>query len=141
MKKLLFILFTILSVNVNAQMISVTGGNLNLHGNNKGYIEIEAMQDITKNIATHISYTKTIGGYDIAMVGSRVSTLKQRLGLMLSACYMVNHKTMGMWGIDVRPIKSNPISVVYSQSTDNELKTIGLKFPIFNNHKSKENKH
>jgi hypothetical protein len=131
----LCILFAILSANVNAQMISVTGGNLNLHGKNKGYIEVEAMQDITKNVAAHISYTKTIGGYDIAMVGGRVSTLKQRLGLMLSACYMVNHKTMGMWGVDVRPIKSNPISVVYSQSTDNELKRIGLKFPIFNNHK------
>ena len=131
----LCILFAILSVNVNAQMISVTGGNLNLHGKNKGYIEVEAMQDITKNVAAHISYTKTLGGYDIAMVGGRVSTLKQRLGLMLSACYMVNHKTMGMWGVDVRPIKSNPISVVYSQSTDNELKTIGLKFPIFHNHK------
>jgi hypothetical protein len=131
----LCILFAILSANANAQMISVTGGNLNLHGKNKGYIEVEAMQDITKNIAAHISYTKTLGGYDIAMVGGRVSTLKQRLGLMLSACYMVNHKTMGMWGVDVRPIKSNPISVVYSQSTDNELKTIGLKFPIFHNHK------
>ena len=131
----LCILFAILSANVNAQMISVTGGNLNLHGKNKGYIEVEAMQDITKNVAAHISYTKTIGGYDIAMVGGRVSTLKQRLGLMISACYMVNHKTMGMLGIDIRPIKSNPISVVYSQSTDNELKTIGLKFPIFNNHK------
>ena len=131
----LCILFAILSANVNAQMISVTGGNLNLHGKNKGYIEVEAMQDITKNVAAHISYTKTIGGYDIAMVGGRVSTLKQRLGLMLSACYMVNHKTMAMWGVDVRPIKSNPISIVYSQSTDNELKTIGLKFPIFHNHK------
>jgi hypothetical protein len=132
----LCILFAILSVNVNAQMISVTGGNLNLHGKNKGYIEVEAMQDITKNVAAHISYTKTLGGYDIAMVGGRVSTLKQRLGLMLSACYMVNHKTMGMWGVDVRPIKSNPISIVYSQSTDSELKTIGFKFPIFNNHKN-----
>ena len=135
MKKLLFILFASLSANVNAQMISVTGGNLNLHGKNKGYIEVEAMQDITKNIAAHISYTKTLGGYDITMVGGRVSTLKQRLGLMLSACYMVNHKTMAMWGVDVRPIKSNPISIVYSQSTDNELKTIGLKFPIFHNQK------
>jgi len=130
----LCILFAILSANVNAQMISVTGGNLNLHGKNKGYIEVEAMENIIKNVAVHISYTKTLGGYDIAMVGGRVSTLKQRLGLMLSACYMVNHKTMAMWGVDIRPIKSNPISIVYSQSTDNELKTIGLKFPIFNNH-------
>jgi hypothetical protein len=135
MKKLLFILFFIVSNNIKAQMISVTGGNLNLHGKNKGYIEVEAMQDITKNVAAHISYTKTIGGYDIAMVGGRVSTLKQRLGLMLSACYMQNHNTMLMWGIDVRPIKSNPISIVYSQSTDNELKTLGVKLPIFNNHK------
>jgi catabolite regulation protein CreA len=63
MKKSIFlcILFAILSSNVNAQMISVTGGNLNLHGNNKGYIEVEAMLDITKNVAAHISYTKTIG--------------------------------------------------------------------------------
>jgi hypothetical protein len=136
MKKSIFlcILFAILSANVNAQMISVTGGNLNLHGKDKGFIEVEAMQDITKNVAAHISYTKTMGGYDIAMVGGRVSTLKQRLGLMLSACYMVNHKTMGMLGIDVRPIKSSPISIVYSQSSDNALKTIGLKFPIYNNH-------
>ncbi len=136
MKKLLFvILFAFLAVNVNAQMISVTGGNLNLHGKNKGYIEIEAMQDITKNVAAHISYTKTIGGYDFAMVGGRASTFKQRLGLMLSACFMENHKTMAMWGVDFRPIKSNQISVVYSQSTDNELKTIGLKFPLYHNHK------
>ena len=130
----LCILFAILSANVNAQMISVTGGNLNLHGKDKGFIEVEAMQHITKNVATHISYTKTIGGYDIAMVGGRVSFLDNRFGTMLSACYMVNHKTMGMLGIDVRPIKSSPISIVYSQSTDSELKTIGLKFPIFNNH-------
>jgi len=136
MKKSIFlcILFAILSANVNAQMISVTGGNLNLHGKDKGFIEVEAMQNITENIAAHISYTKTIGGYDIAMVGGRFSTLKQRLGFMLSACYMVNHKTMGMIGIDVRPIKSSPISIVYSQSSDNQLNTVGLKFPIFNNH-------
>jgi len=136
MKKSIFlcILFAILSANVNAQMISVTGGNLNLHGKDKGFIEVEAMQNITENIAAHISYTKTIGGYDIAMVGGRFSTPKQRLGLMLSACYMVNHKTMGMIGIDVRPIKSSPISIVYSQSSDNQLNTVGLKFPIFNNH-------
>jgi hypothetical protein len=129
------ILFVVLSTNINAQMISVTGGNLNLHGKNKGYIEVEAMQDITKNVAAHISYTKTLGGYDIAMVGGRLSTLKQRLGVMLSACYMVNHKTMAMWGVDIRPIKTNPISIVYSQSTDNELKTIGLKFPIVHSQK------
>jgi len=136
MKKSIFlcILFAVLSANVNAQMSSVTGGNLNLHGKDKGFIEVEAMQDITKNVAAHISYTKTIGGYDIAMVGGRVSFLDNRFGTMLSACYMVNHKTMGMLGIDVRPIKSSPISIVYSQSTDSELKTIGLKFPIFNNH-------
>ena len=48
MKKSIFlcILFTILSANVNAQMISVTGGNLNLHGKNKGYIEVEAMTGV-----------------------------------------------------------------------------------------------
>jgi hypothetical protein len=136
MKKSIFlcILFAILSANVNAQMISVTGGNLNLHGKDKGFIEVEAMQNITKNVAAHISYTKTIGGYDIAMVGGRVSTLKQRLGLMLSACYMQNHNTMLMWGVDVKLIETSPISIVYSQSSDNQLNTIGLKFPIFNNH-------
>jgi hypothetical protein len=136
MKKSIFlcILFAILSANVNAQMISVTGGNLNLHGKNKGYIEVEAMQDITKNVAAHISYTATLGGYDIAMVGGRVSFLDNRFGTMLSACYMVNHKTMAMVGFDARPFNNSPISIVYSQSTDNELKTIGLKFPIFNNH-------
>jgi hypothetical protein len=136
MKKSIFlcILFAILSANVNAQMISVTGGNLNLHGKDKGFIEVEAMQNITKNVAAHISYTKTIGGYDIAMVGGRVSTLKQRLGLMLSACYMQNHNTMLMWGVDVKLTKTSPISIVYSQSSDNQLNTIGLKFPIFNNH-------
>ena len=127
-------LFAILSANANAQMISVTGGNLNLHGKNKGYIEVEAMQNITKNVATHISYTKTDGGYDITMVGGRVSFLDNRFGTMLSACYMVNHKTMAMVGFDARPFNNSPISIVYSQSTDNELKTIGLKFPIFGNH-------
>jgi len=101
----------------------------------KDILKLRQCRILQRMVAAHISYTKTIGGYDIAMVGGRVSTLKQRLGLMLSACYMVNHKTMAMWGVDVRPIKSNPISIVYSQSTDNELKTIGLKFPIFHNHK------
>ena len=136
MKKTIFlcILFAILSANVNAQMISVTGGNLNLHGKDKGFIEVEAMRHITKNVAAHISYTKTIGGYDIVMVGGRVSIPKQRLGLMLSACYMQNHNTMLMWGVDVKPTKTSPISIVYSQSSDNQLNTIGLKFPIFNNH-------
>jgi hypothetical protein len=136
MKKSIFlsILFAIFSANVNAQMISVTSGNLNLHGKNKGFIEVEAMRNVTKNVAAHISYTKTIGGYDITMVGGRFSTLKQRLGLMLSACYMQNHNTMLMWGIDIKPIKSSPISIVYSQSSDNKLNTIGLKFDIFNNH-------
>jgi hypothetical protein len=55
---------------------------------------------------------------------------------MLSACFMVNHKTMAMWGVDVRPIKRNPISIVYSQSTDTELKTIGVKFPLIHNNKN-----
>ena len=137
----LCILFAILSANVNAQMISVTGGNLNLHGKNKGYIEVEAMQHITKNVAAHISYTKTIGGYDIAMVGGRYGFNKNRAGIMLSACYMQNHPTMAMWGVDVRPFKKNPISIVYSQSTDNELKTFGLKFPLIDSHKDNHKVH
>ena len=130
----LFILFAIISSNVNAQMISVTGGNLNLHGKDKGYIEVEAMQNITKNVAAHISYTATLGGYDIAMVGGRVSFLDNRFGTMLSACYMVNHKTMAMVGFDARPFNNSPISIIYSQSTNFDLKTIGLKSPIFGNH-------
>ena len=142
MKQLLLIIgLAIISVTANAQMISVTGGNLNLHGNNKGFIEVEAMQSITKNIAAHISYTNTLGGYDIAMVGGRVSFLDNRFGTMLSACYMINHKTMAMVGFDVRPFNNSPISIVYSQSTDNELKTIGLKFPIFDNHKGNHTTH
>jgi hypothetical protein len=142
MKKVLFVTaFIFISLLTNAQMISITGGNLNLHGNNKGYIEVEAMQHITKNVATHVSFTKTLGGYDIAMVGARYGFLKNQMGVMLSACYMVNHKTMAMWGIDVKPIKHNPISIVYSQSTDNELKTVGIKFPIFDNHKQHGSKH
>ncbi len=136
MKHFLTVLFVVvLSATTKAQMISVTGGNLNLHGKNKGYIEVEAMQHITKNVAAHISYTKTIGGYDIAMVGGRYGFNKNRAGIMLSACYMQNHPTMAMWGVDVRPFKKNPISIVYSQSTDNELKTFGLKFPLIDNHK------
>ena len=135
MKQLLTVLFVVLlSANVNAQMISVTGGNLNLHGKNKGYIEVEAMQNITKNVAAHISYTTTLGGYDIAMVGGRVSFLDNRFGTMLSACYMINHKTMAMVGFDARPFNNSPISIIYSQSTNFDLKTIGLKFPIFSNH-------
>ena len=122
-------------------MISVTGGNLNLHEKNKGYIEIEAMQNITKNIAAHVSFTKTIGGYDIAMVGSRYGFLKNRVGAMLSACYMQNHPTMAMWGIDIKPIKNSTISFVFSQSTDNELKTFGLKFPLIDNHKGNHKNH
>ena len=136
MKQLLTVLFVVLlSANVNAQMISVTGGNLNLHGKDKGYIEVEAMQNITKNVAAHISYTATLGGYDIAMVGGRVSFLDNRFGTMLSACYMVNHKTMAMVGFDARPFNNSPISIIYSQSTNFDLKTIGLKFPIFGNNK------
>lgn len=135
MKQLLTVLFVVLlSANVNAQMISVTGGNLNLHGKDKGFIEVEAMQDITKNVAAHISYTTTLGGYDIAMVGGRVSFLDNRFGTMLSACYMINHKTMAMVGFDARPFNNSPISIIYSQSTNFDLKTIGLKFPIFSNH-------
>ena len=136
MKKSIFlcILFVILSANVNAQMISVTGGNLNLHGKDKGFIEVEAMQDIIKNVAAHISYTATLGGYDIAMVGGRVSFLDNRFGTMLSACYMINHKTMAMVGFDAKPFNNSPISIIYSQSTNFDLKTIGLKFPIFSNH-------
>ena len=136
MKKSIFlcILFVILSANVNAQMISVTGGNLNLHGKDKGYIEVEAMQNITKNVAAHISYTATLGGYDIAMVGGRVSFLDNRFGTMLSACYMINHKTMAMVGFDAKPFNNSPISIIYSQSTNFDLKTIGLKYPIFGNH-------
>jgi len=130
----LCILFAILSANVNAQMISVTGGNLNLHGKNKGFIEVEAMQHITKNVATHISYTKTIGGYDIAMVGGRYGFKQNRLGVMLSACYMVNHKTMAMVGVDMKPFKHSPVLLTYNISSDKELKTFGVKFPIFNNH-------
>ena len=135
MKHLLTVLFVVaLSATTKAQMISVTGGNLNLHGKNKGFIEVEAMQHITKNVATHISYTKTIGGYDIAMVGGRYGFKQNRLGVMLSACYMVNHKTMAMVGVDVKPFKHSPVLLTYNISSDKELKTLGLKFPIFGNH-------
>jgi len=135
MKQLLTVLFVVLlSATTKAQMISVTGGNLNLHGKDKGFIEVEAMQDITKNVAAHISYTTTLGGYDIAMVGGRVSFLDNRFGTMLSACYMINHKTMAMVGFDAKPFNNSPISIIYSQSTNFDLKTIGLKFPIFSNH-------
>ena len=135
MKQLLTVLFVVLlSATTNAQMISVTGGNLNLHGKDKGFIEVEAMQDITKNVAAHISYTTTLGGYDLAMVGGRVSFLDNRFGTMLSACYMINHKTMAMVGFDAKPFTNSPISIIYSQSTNFDLKTIGLKFPIFSNH-------
>ena len=133
---LILILFMLVSNISFGQMISVTGGNLSLHGKDKGYVEIEAMQHITKNVAAHISYTKTLGGYDITMVGGRYGFNKNRLGVMLSACYMVDHKAMAMVGVDFRPIKKNPISIVYSQSSDNQLKTIGLKFPIWMKEKS-----
>ncbi len=90
MKHFLTFLFVVsLSATTKAQMISITGGNLNLHGKDKGFIEVEVMQHITKNVATHISYTKTIGGYDIAMVGGRYGFKQNRLGVTLSACYMV----------------------------------------------------
>ena len=130
MKHFLTFLFVVsLSATTKAQMISVTGGNLNLHGNNKGFIEVEAMQHITKNVATHISYTKTIGGYDIAMVGGRYGFKQNRLGVM------VNHKTMAMVGVDVKPFKHSPVLLTYNISSDKELKTFGVKFPIFDNHK------
>jgi len=135
MKQLLTVLFVVaLSATTKAQMISVTGGNLNLHGKDKGFIEVEAMQHITKNVATHISYTKTLGGYDIAMVGGRYGFKQNRLGVMLSACYMVNHKTMAMVGVDMKPFKHSPVRLTYNISSDKELKTFGVKFPIFNNH-------
>lgn len=140
MKKLILgIILSTLSNLTYGQMISVTSGNLNLHGKNKGFIEVEAMQSITKNIATHISYTKTLGGYDIAMVGGRYGFFENRIGAMLSACFMENHKTMTMIGVDVKPFKNNPISLTYNISSDNELKTFGIKFPIFNNHKKHVN--
>lgn len=142
MKKLLVILSVVLiSTTVKAQMISVTGGNLNLHGNNKGFIEVEAMQSISKNFATHISYTKTLGGYDIAMVGGRYGFFENRVGAMLSACYMVNHKTMAMYGVDVKPFKKSPVSITYNVSGDRDLKTFGVKFPIFDNHKGSQKSH
>ena len=138
MKHFLTFLFVVsLSATTKAQMISVTGGNLNLHGKDKGFIEVEAMQHITKNVATHISYTKTIGGYDIAMVGGRYGFKQNRLGVMLSACYMVNHKTMAMVGVDVKPFKHSPVLLTYNISSDKELKTFGVKFPIFDNHTKK----
>ena len=138
MKQLLTVLFVVvLSATTKAQMISVTGGNLNLHGKDKGFIEVEVMQHITKNVATHISYTKTIGGYDIAMVGGRYGFKQNRLGVMLSACYMVNHKTMAMVGVDVKPFKHSPVLLTYNISSDKELKTFGVKFPIFDNHTKK----
>jgi hypothetical protein len=134
MKHFLTVLFVVvLSATTKAQMISVTGGNLNLHGKNKGYIEVEAMQHITKNVAAHISVTKVVNGDDIAMVGGRYGDNK--VGITLSACYMQNHPTMAMWGVDFKPIKNSPVRFVYSQSTDNELKTFGLKFPLIDNHK------
>ena len=136
MKHFLTFLFVVsLSATTKAQMISITGGNLNLHGKDKGFIEVEAMQHITKNVATHISYTKTIGGYDIAMVGGRYGFKQNRLGVMLSACYMVNHKTMAMVGVDMKPFKHSPVLLTYNISSDKELKTFGVKFPIFDNHK------
>ncbi len=83
MKKLLLFSLLFISMNSYSQMVSVTGGNLNLHGNNYGYMEVELMQDITKNVATHVSYTKTLGGKDIIMVGGKLSTTNQRFGALV----------------------------------------------------------
>lgn len=116
------------------QMISVSGGNLNFMKNDMGYMEVEAMQGVVRNIDAHISYTNVMGGNDIIMVGGRFGFLNQRFGIMISACFMENHKTMGMVGIDIKPIKNNPISIVYSQSSDLNLKQIGIKFPLLNSH-------
>lgn len=138
MKNLLLIILTaLISTTAQAQMISITGGNLRLHGTNKGFTEIEAMQSITKNIATHISYTNVLGGYDITMIGGRYGLINNKVGLMLSACYMVKHDVMPMIGMDIKPFKNNNLSVTYNVSTDRKLSTVGVKFPLFDNH----NKH
>lgn len=136
MKNLLLILSAaLISTTAQAQMISITGGNLHLHGTDKGFIEVEAMQSITKNIAAHISYTNTLGGYDITMIGGRYGLINNRIGLMLSACYMVNHDIMPMIGMDVKPFKNNNLSVTYNVSSDRQLNMVGVKFPLFDNHK------
>tara|TARA_R110000782_G_scaffold54524_2_gene115226 strand:+ start:329 stop:739 length:411 start_codon:yes stop_codon:yes gene_type:complete len=135
MGKLLIIL-SLFALNLSyGQMISVTGGNLTFMNNDKGFIEVEAMQHLVKNVDAHISYTKVMGGKDIAMVGGRYGLFEQKVGIMISACFMENHKTMGMVGIDVKPLKHSPISIIYSQSTDSDLKQLGIKFPLFNKNK------
>lgn len=134
-KTILCMVLIFISTISYGQMISVTGGNLTFMNNDMGFIEVEAMQHLVKNVDAHISYTKVMGGKDIAMVGGRYGLFEQKVGIMLSACFMENHKTMGMVGIDVKPLKHSPISIIYSQSTDNDLKQLGIKFPLFTKNK------
>jgi hypothetical protein len=42
---------------------------------------------------------------------------------------------MAMVGVDVKPFKHSPVLLTYNISSDKELKTFGVKFPIFDNHK------
>ena len=134
-KAILCMVLIFINIMSYGQMISVTGGNLTFMNKDKGFIEVEAMQHLVKNVDVHISYTKVMGGKDITMVGGRYGLFKQKVGIMISACFMENHKTMGMVGIDIKPLKNSPISIVYSQSTDSDLKQLGIKFPLFTKNK------
>lgn len=136
MKKIILLTgFIVASVFAKAQMISVTGGNLWLHGNQKGFIEAEIMQNINEKLSMHLSGTKVLGGYDMAMVGYRYALDKKIFGIMFSACFMEKHNAMAMIGLDVH-IKDE-MRIVYNHSTDGELITLGLKIPVITlKHKS-----
>lgn len=130
MKKLLLCLFFAAAfITSKAQMISVSGGNLTLHKKDKGYLEVEVMADLAKKLTTHMSFTKTIGGYDMAMVGLRYTPWKNLVGLSLSACYMEKHDVKPMYGFDIQ--LSKQVRLALSSSFDSELRTIGLKIPVY----------
>jgi len=129
MKKVILVgILTIGALFSKAQMISVTGGNLWLHGNDKGFLEAEIMQNINKKLSLHVSGTKVMGGYDMAMVGARYALDEKLFGVTFSTCFMEKHNAKAMFGFDIALPKD--MRLAYSQSTDSELFQVGLKIPV-----------
>lgn len=130
MKKMILSAALILvAVFAKAQMLSVTGGSLWLHGHQKGFLEAELMHNINEKVAFHLSGTTVLGGKSMAMVGARYALDKKILGATFNACFTSGHKPLALVGLDVAV--KNDMRVVYNHATNGDLITVGLKMPVY----------
>ena len=130
MKRLILTIALMLGIaTLNAQTVSVQGGNVTYRGKNYGFSQLEVSGNITKELTAVGTYSKVLGGYDMSTVGLRHSAWKNNVGFMVAGCYLQNLKFEPIFGVDVKI--SEQVRFAFTSSFNDRLRTVGLKVPVY----------